>query len=295
MGAVLAAVGAAATACVAPVGLPAPPPVAGQLVFPVGGRSSFTDSFGAPRPGGRTHQGQDIFAAKMTPAIAAVDGVVSWLRYEPAGNYLILTDDAGWTYYYVHLNNDTPGTDDGRAPYELAFADGIRRGQRVKAGEVIGYVGDSGNAEDTAPHLHFETRQPDGVPVNPYEALRRATRYQRSEAQRLADAPIGAFDAVARSPGGGLRVSGWALDAHLDAPVLVSVYVNGTPQVTARADRPRPDVAAAHPGRSTTCGFEVSDVVAGGAPVPPGAPVAVIAHCIGGGGSTRLGTVRAPE
>jgi hypothetical protein len=288
LGGAAAAAGLAAAACAAPSG----PPGADQIVFPVGGSSTYTDTFGAPRSGGRTHQGQDIMAARLAPAIAAVDGVVSWLRYDASGNYLILKDDAGWTYYYVHLNNDSPGTDDGRAPYELAFADGIRTGQRVRAGEVIGYVGDSGDAESTAPHLHFEMRRPDGTPINPYAALRAAARYQRSETERLADSPTGVVDAVVRRPGGDLGVTGWAIDAHRDDPVTVSVYVAGTPVLTASADAERPDLAAARPGRGTRHGFALT--VPAGTPVGAGASVCVIAHSIGGGGSSRLSCTPAP-
>lgn len=286
LGGALAAFGATAlAACTTPSG---GPPVAGQIVFPVWGTSSYTDTFGAPRAGGRTHQGQDIMAVRLTEAIAAVDGTISWLKYEPAGNYLILTDDAGWDYYYIHLNNDSFGTDDGLAPYELAFADGIRRGQRVKAGEVIGFVGDSGNAEATAPHLHFEMRRPDGTPINPYPALQGAARYRRSDADRRADSPTGVLESLTRAPDG-LRAVGWALDAHLDDPVLVSVYVNGTPVISDLADVTRSDVAAANPGRGERHGFDVGAIAA-----PAGATIAVIAHSIGGGGSTRVAQLAAP-
>ncbi len=74
----------------------------------------------------------------------------------------------GW---YIHLNNDTPGTDDGLG---WGFADGISSGVHVTAGQLIGWVGDSGNAEWTASHLHFELHHPDHGSVNPYPHLREA-------------------------------------------------------------------------------------------------------------------------
>lgn len=147
-----------------------PPPIA----FPVEGKVTFVDSFGAPRSGGRTHQGQDLMAPKMRRALAAADGVVTALRHDStglSGNSLTITDDDGWRYVYIHLNNDRPGTDDGANLYEQAFAAGIRKGVRVSAGQHVGYVGDSGNAEDTGSHLHFEIHSPDGTVVNPYGSL----------------------------------------------------------------------------------------------------------------------------
>lgn len=171
------AVAAAATAlAVSPAAAaPTPPPI----TFPVSGSASYIDSFGAPRSGGRTHAGQDLFAPKMTKVLAAADGVVTYLKHDTAGlsgNMLTITGDDGWRYTYIHLNNDTPGTDDGANRYDQAFAPGIRKGVRVTAGQHIGYVGDSGNAEDTAPHLHFEMQAPDGTLLNPFTALSTARR-----------------------------------------------------------------------------------------------------------------------
>ena len=144
-----------------------------RLTFPVGGRVTYTDDWGDPRSGGRTHRGNDLVGAKLTPLVAATDGTVTAVRRDSgiSGNYLVLRDAAGWQHLYVHLNNDTPGTDDGANPPEWAFAPGLAVGSTVRAGDLVGYLGDSGNAEGTAPHLHYELHRPDGVAVNPYHSL----------------------------------------------------------------------------------------------------------------------------
>ena len=140
------------------------------MVYPLLGTSTLTDSFGDPRGGGRSHAGVDILAERMTPVVAVADGEVSWVHDERGGNCcdVALVHEDGWRSRYIHLNNDTPGTDDGRA---VGIAPGVRVGARLKAGEVIGWVGDSGNAEETVSHLHFELRRPDGSPVDPYPSL----------------------------------------------------------------------------------------------------------------------------
>ena len=80
---------------------------------------------------------------------------------------ITIQDDDGWTYIYIHLNNDTPGTDDGANPQAWVVSSDLRVGDRVEAGQVIGYLGDSGNAETTPPHLHFEIHPPNHGPINP--------------------------------------------------------------------------------------------------------------------------------
>lgn len=144
------------------------------MTFPVDGAVSFVDTFGAPRSGGRTHQGIDLMGAKMTPLVAAADATVTSLRHDSSGlsgNSLTLTDAEGWRYVYIHLNNDSPGTDDGANRFEEAFVAGLAKGTAVRAGQHLGYLGDSGNAEDAGAHLHFELHRPDGTVVNPYRSL----------------------------------------------------------------------------------------------------------------------------
>ena len=142
-----------------------------DIAFPVQGTVTFTDDFLDARAG-HTHYAIDILAPKMTPVFAATDGVIDFAPMtQPAYGYMItLEGDDGFTYNYVHLNNDTPGTDDGQGGHENAYVDGIEQGVRVTRGQHIAWVGDSGNAETVGPHLHFEIY--DGAtPVNPYESL----------------------------------------------------------------------------------------------------------------------------
>jgi hypothetical protein len=110
----------------------------------------------------------------MQPLLAAVDGTVTRVRYEnrgTAGAVITIAGADGWYYNYFHVNNDTPGTDDGLATPERQVVPPLAVGSQVRAGQVIGYMGDSGNAEGSVPHVHFEIRQPDRRPVNPYHSL----------------------------------------------------------------------------------------------------------------------------
>lgn len=136
-----------------------------EIVFPVIGDVEYTDTWGAPRSGGRTHEGTDIMGEKGLPVVAAADGVISWIDDECC--HLAIDHGEGWSTWYIHLNNDTPGTDDGAG---WGIADGLVKGSPVTAGQLIGWVGDSGNAEWVAPGLHFEIRQ-NGTAINPYTAL----------------------------------------------------------------------------------------------------------------------------
>ncbi len=148
------------------------------IVFPVIGTTSFGDDFGDGRSGGRTHEGNDIFGKKMWPLVAAVDGTISTVVYPQAtwGYSVTIRDADGYRYNYLHINNDNPGTDDGQGGGFFAYAPDVMRGNKVVKGQLIGWMGDSGNAESTTPHLHFEIRAPDGDPLNPYQSLRNATK-----------------------------------------------------------------------------------------------------------------------
>ncbi|HEU5084410.1 MAG TPA: DUF4214 domain-containing protein [Acidimicrobiales bacterium] len=153
-----------------------------SIVFPVAGPNTYSDTFGACRSGcTRGHEGTDIMTPKLTPLVAARDATVTWLKDTATpdgsqGNYVMLRDAEGWEYWYIHVNNDSPGTDDGANPRQWIFGPGIQRGARVEAGQLVAFAGDSGNAERTGSHLHFEIHKPDGSIINPYRSLRAAPR-----------------------------------------------------------------------------------------------------------------------
>ncbi len=149
-----------------------------RITFPVAGKVTYTDDFGACREGcTRVHQGNDLLGAKLMHEVAATDGVIEFLHGANSGtegNMLSLRGNDGWDYWYIHINNDTPGTDDGANPGKWRFARGIAVGTHVKAGQFIAYMGDSGDAENTQPHLHFEMHLPNGTPIDPYTSLKLA-------------------------------------------------------------------------------------------------------------------------
>ena len=154
------------------------------MYFPVAGAHSFVDDFGALRPGGRTHHGVDVFADKGTPVLTVADGVVIKAAVaELAGNYLVVRHPDRWTSWYLHLNNDQAGTDDGQG---TPWPPEIHVGAEIEGGALIGWVGDSGNAEGTPPHLHFELHTPEGQAVNPYIYLRAAAPLSVAEVAGLA-------------------------------------------------------------------------------------------------------------
>jgi murein DD-endopeptidase MepM/ murein hydrolase activator NlpD len=153
-----------------------------RVVFPVRGAVHYRNDFGACRAGcRRRHLGIDLMGHKMQRLVAVASGRVTALKYSRRGNYLSITA-RGWSFNYLHINNDTPGTDDNHNPRRYAFARGLHVGSRVRAGQVVAYLGDSGNAERTAPHLHFEIRRGkpwSGRAVSPWWALRHARHPRR--------------------------------------------------------------------------------------------------------------------
>ena len=138
-----------------------------NLLIPVAGlnASQLRDSFNDGRSEGRQHQALDIMAPQGTPVIAATDGtVVKLFHSEKGGITLYQSDSSGlYFYYYAHL---------------MGYADGVTEGQHLKRGDVIGYVGDTGNAGVGNFHLHFAISKPitpgkwsGGEPINPYPLL----------------------------------------------------------------------------------------------------------------------------
>jgi hypothetical protein len=156
----------------------APPKVPEHIIFPVVGQVSYVDDFGAPRPGG-AHQANDLVAAKKSPAVAAESGTVKyWTTSRSAGCMLYLYGESGTVYYYIHLNNDLTLKNDnrGKCVAGTAYAKGLKDGARVAAGQLVGYVGDSGDADGIHPHLHFEVHPGGKAAVDPYPYLQSAQR-----------------------------------------------------------------------------------------------------------------------
>jgi murein DD-endopeptidase MepM/ murein hydrolase activator NlpD len=137
------------------------------LALPVVGikQSDLTDTFDAARGQGRRHDAIDIMAAEGTPVIAAADGTIEKLFNSVRGGITIYerSQDQKWIYYYAHLS---------------AYAPGLKEGQAVKRGQVIGRVGHTGDASPDGPHLHFAVNQMapgerwwNGTAINPYPLL----------------------------------------------------------------------------------------------------------------------------
>jgi hypothetical protein len=152
----------------------ATPKVPDHIIFPLVGQVSYVDDFGAPRPGG-AHQGNDLMSAKRSPAVAAEAGTVKyWTTSRAAGCMLYLYGESGTVYYYIHLNNDLTLKNDNRGKCVRGVAYVVKNGARVAAGQQIAYVGDSGDANGGASHLHFEVHPGGGRAVSPYPYLQRA-------------------------------------------------------------------------------------------------------------------------
>lgn len=131
------------------------------MVMPVAGVrwDALRDSFGDARSGGRSHMGIDIFAPRWTEVVATTSGMLTAINFgERSGRSLWLIGRDGRAYFYAHLQ---------------AWAEGIFDGKSVAPGDLIGYVGNTGNASRSPAHLHFEIRD-NGRVLNPYPILARA-------------------------------------------------------------------------------------------------------------------------
>jgi peptidase M23-like protein len=147
------------------------------IVFPVVGPYRYTNDFGDPRAQG-SHEGNDILAPKKSPVVAVEDGKIKfWTTSARAGCMLYLYGASGTTYLYIHLNNDVTMANDNRGKCVAggSYWPGLKDGAKVVAGQAIGFVGDSGDADGT-PHLHFEVHPNDGGAANPFPYLNSAMR-----------------------------------------------------------------------------------------------------------------------
>lgn len=163
------AVPAPAAAALPPMRQPVAQAATGRLIIPVQGVSAtqLVDTWGQSRAGGeRRHEAIDIMAPRGTPVLSAAEGEVEKLFVSEQGGITVYvrSPDRRTIYYYAHLDR---------------YAPGLAEKQAVRAGEVIGYVGFTGDASPDGPHLHFAIAQarPDerwwqGTPVNPYPLLR---------------------------------------------------------------------------------------------------------------------------
>ena len=131
-----------------------PTPTPADRVCPVNGASSFSDTWGAPRSGGRTHKGVDMSASRGTPLVAIESGAIYRLSTSSLGGISVyLVGNSGDLYYYAHLD---------------AWAEGLAGGQKVSAGDPVGIVGTTGNSPSWAPHLHLGWKPGNRDWANPY-------------------------------------------------------------------------------------------------------------------------------
>lgn len=130
-----------------------------RLPVPVKGvrRAQLVNSWGYPRSGGRSHRGIDIFARRGTPVVSTTRGIVVTVGHNRLGGRIVrVFGPGGQWHYYAHLEKFS----------------GVRVGDVITAGTVIGYVGDSGNARGTPPHLHYGIYRFQGGAINPYPPLK---------------------------------------------------------------------------------------------------------------------------
>jgi len=181
-----------------------------SLAFPVAGKDSgaIRSFFGASRDGGRRrHHGVDIFAPRGTPAVAAVDGVVTRVRNGGLGGKVVWVRDAdGHSLYYAHLDTQL-----------------VQRGMRVSVGDTLGLVGNTGNARTTPPHLHFGIYS--NGPTDPFPFIhvpRTAPATVRVDTTRL-----GRWTRIARRGARLLETPDRRAEGIRDLPLHTTVYVAG--------------------------------------------------------------------
>ena len=148
-------------------------------------------------------------ASKRQIAVAAEPGTITfWTHSATAGCMLYLHGKSGTTYQYIHLNNDLAAGNDnrGKCVAGTAYAPGLKDGATVQAGQPVGFVGDSGDANGIHPHLHFEVHPNDGPAVDPYPYLRKAV-HLLFPVDPATSVSMSAQGTVARAAGGRLALT----------------------------------------------------------------------------------------
>jgi Peptidase family M23 len=229
------------------------------IVFPILGAAHYADDFGQPRAGG-AHQGIDILAAKRSLALAAEAGKIKfWTTSATAGCMLYLYGASGTTYYYIHLNNDLTRNNDnrGKCVAGTAYAPGLKDGAKVAAGQPVGFVGNSGDANGMHAHLHFEVHPAGGKAVDGYTYLQTAQHL-------LFAAPKGKpftleLDGTVMAPAAltlQIRVNtvhAWPMGQHqtrLKRPLLLNVPASAIVQSTNAGATRKSTILNARPGQT---------------------------------------------
>ena len=145
-----------------------------RILFPVVGTVDFHDDFGEPR-GALKHQGNDLLGDKRAPVVAVEAGKIAyWTTSASAGCMLYLYGASGTMYEYIHLNNDLTNANDNHGKCVQGVSYAVPDGSHVDAGQVIGFLGDSGDANGIHPHLHFEVHPNGGRAVDPFPFIKKA-------------------------------------------------------------------------------------------------------------------------
>jgi hypothetical protein len=202
---------------------------AGQYIFPIVGHASYSNDYFGHRASG-PHHAIDIFANKGQPIVSATDGVIVYVGYpQPSWGYAVyIRSTSGYEYGYLHMNNDRPGTDDGAGGAMGAYAPDVKAGNPVVRGQLLGWVGDSGNAENTPPHLHFEVSNPDGDRINPYDSLNSAQRLSKPIDHPPLPGEILPFGAGYK---GGVNVAIGNVDAESNPETIIAAGKGGGPRI----------------------------------------------------------------